>query len=222
MKFEISSTSSIECSVQSPARDLIWSRFGSVHSGVRARGSGKKMTCDATLQKSLLLLLSRKKRMRSVFQVRCHISVERPILELVFFETASTAINMFIEDWPWEETFAEHFSHADEADEGDDDAWNYSRQFCELEHLMQTQRTHDIICPVCDSCITEVVILRKRKRSPAPAADEGMSQHVKLRKADTNDLNVDRVIKGRAYPGYQTEDPGCLVGLWSFLFRRSD
>ncbi|OAE31365.1 hypothetical protein AXG93_3789s1050 [Marchantia polymorpha subsp. ruderalis] len=195
-------------------------RSGSIHSGVRGRGSGKKMTCDAHCQNSLLLLPSRKERMRSVFQVRCHISVERPILELVFFETASTAFNMFIEDWPWEETFA--LADADGADEERNDPCKYSRDFCALEHLMQTQRTHDIICPVCDSCITEVVILRKRKRSPAPAADEGMFQHVKLRKADTTDLNVDLVIKGRAYPGYQTEDRGCLVGLWSFLFRKSD
>nr|XP_009414065.1 PREDICTED: membrane protein of ER body-like protein [Musa acuminata subsp. malaccensis] len=34
----------------------------------------------------------------------------------------------------------------------------------DLERILEEQDTHDLYCPICDSCITKKVILRKRKR----------------------------------------------------------
>ncbi|KAL2622300.1 hypothetical protein R1flu_002505 [Riccia fluitans] len=38
----------------------------------------------------------------------------------------------------------------------------------DLERVIHEQKTHDIMCPVCGSCITQRVILRKRKRYHPP------------------------------------------------------
>ncbi|KAL2643409.1 hypothetical protein R1flu_010996 [Riccia fluitans] len=148
--------------------------------------------------------------MPPVSQLRCnHLSVERPTLELILFETASTTFTMFIEGWPWDGTLADDTSQSM--------LRPYKRVPSELERLIQTQRTHDVICPVCQSCITELVILRKRKRNPGP--EDQTSQNAKLLKADVSDFELSgRPYKNRMNSRFETEDRGCLVGLWSFLF----
>ncbi|KAL3696604.1 hypothetical protein R1sor_010680 [Riccia sorocarpa] len=139
-------------------------------------------------------------------QLRCnHLSVERPTLELVLFETASTRFTMFIEDWPWDETFSDGNLQGTSP--------RYKRAPSELERVIQTQQSHDLICPVCQSCITDIVILRKRKRNPG-AVEDGMSHNVKLRKADASDFDVQ---VRRTHSGFEREDRGCLAGVWSFL-----
>ncbi|BBN14606.1 hypothetical protein Mp_6g12950 [Marchantia polymorpha subsp. ruderalis] len=41
----------------------------------------------------------------------------------------------------------------------------------DVERVVHHQNTHDIMCPVCGSCITKRVILRKRKRTEIPKYD---------------------------------------------------
>ncbi|KAG6541796.1 hypothetical protein Mapa_016809 [Marchantia paleacea] len=35
----------------------------------------------------------------------------------------------------------------------------------EIERILRNQKTHELTCPVCDSCVTKRLIIRKRKRS---------------------------------------------------------
>ncbi|BBN14931.1 hypothetical protein MPTK1_6g15600 [Marchantia polymorpha subsp. ruderalis] len=35
----------------------------------------------------------------------------------------------------------------------------------EIERILRHQQTHELTCPVCDSCVTKRLIIRKRKRS---------------------------------------------------------
>ncbi|KAG9155767.1 hypothetical protein Leryth_004021 [Lithospermum erythrorhizon] len=42
----------------------------------------------------------------------------------------------------------------------------------DLEKVLQKQKTHDLYCPNCNSCITRRVILRKRKRGTRPLSED--------------------------------------------------
>ncbi|GAA0147846.1 transporter [Lithospermum erythrorhizon] len=42
----------------------------------------------------------------------------------------------------------------------------------DLEKVLQKQKTHDLYCPNCNSCITRRVILRKRKRGTRPLGED--------------------------------------------------
>ncbi|EPS67219.1 hypothetical protein M569_07565 [Genlisea aurea] len=52
----------------------------------------------------------------------------------------------------------------------------------DLENVIQKQKSHDLYCPNCNSCITRRVILRRRKRSDSPRVSD---QEAKRNKTTT-------------------------------------
>jgi hypothetical protein len=90
----------------------------------------------------------------------------------------------------------------------------------EVERILRLQETHDLVCPVCRSCITKRVILRKRKRTTVVSSvekweneavedEESLGEQV----VDTNVGSSDGIVV-EEYENY-----GCL-SCFTFLFRR--
>jgi hypothetical protein len=90
----------------------------------------------------------------------------------------------------------------------------------EVERILRLQETHDLVCPVCRSCITKRVILRKRKRTTVISTDKWETEVHDEEEENTQELAHDNVGDGDTVVE-QYEDYGCLE-CFTFLFRRGN
>ncbi|CAL9082318.1 unnamed protein product [Musa acuminata var. zebrina] len=79
----------------------------------------------------------------------------------------------------------------------------------DLERILEEQDTHDLYCPICKSCITKKVILRKRKRM---VQHGGPSKKVNEEKYDAGKSDTGAVSSGMTNPIDAPEPDvfGCL------------
>ncbi|KAJ7540435.1 hypothetical protein O6H91_10G014800 [Diphasiastrum complanatum] len=97
----------------------------------------------------------------------------------------------------------------------------------DVEKVVKEQKTHDLLCPVCGSCITKRVILRKRKRTSIASLEKWHQERIE-------DNSPDAVSAGATHASFsetfweqrtdliehgEDEDWGCLACLTIF-FRR--
>jgi hypothetical protein len=94
----------------------------------------------------------------------------------------------------------------------------------EVQRVLRLQTTHDLLCPVCGSCITKRVILRKRKRtSPSVVSVEKwvLLNEEEIQSQDTlEELHTSPITAAADGHGYDyEEDWGCLA-CFTLFFRR--
>lgn len=90
----------------------------------------------------------------------------------------------------------------------------------EVERILRLQDTHDLVCPVCSSCITKRVILRKRKRTTVTSTEKWEAGVLDEEEENTQGQAHDDIDDGDTVVE-QYEDYGCL-GCFTFLFRRGN
>ena len=90
----------------------------------------------------------------------------------------------------------------------------------EVERILRLQETHDLVCPVCRSCITKRVILRKRKRTTVISTDKWETEVRDEEEESTQEQTHDSVGDGDTVVE-QYENYGCLE-CFTFLFRRGN
>lgn len=87
----------------------------------------------------------------------------------------------------------------------------------EVERILRLQETHDLVCPVCRSCITKRVILRKRKRTSIISSSETWETEARDDDESSGEQVVDNNANDIVVEEY--ENYGCL-SCFTFLFRR--
>nr|PNR28953.1 hypothetical protein PHYPA_027645 [Physcomitrium patens] len=86
----------------------------------------------------------------------------------------------------------------------------------EVEKILRLQETHDLVCPVCQSCITKSVIVRKRKRTSVISSADKWDTDVQDEEGNVAEQGRDTFEDTFAE---EYEDYRCL-GCFTFLFRR--
>ncbi len=93
----------------------------------------------------------------------------------------------------------------------------------EVQRVLRLQTTHDLLCPVCGSCITKRVILRKRKRtSPSVVSVEKwvLLNEEEIQSQDTlEELHTSPTTTADGHGYEYEEDWGCLA-CFTLFFRR--
>lgn len=89
----------------------------------------------------------------------------------------------------------------------------------EVERILRLQETHDLVCPVCRSCITKRVILRKRKRTSTISSIEKWETEVEDGEESSGEQVLDTNAGDTVVEEY--ENYGCL-SCFTFLFRRGN
>lgn len=89
----------------------------------------------------------------------------------------------------------------------------------EVERILRLQETHDLVCPVCRSCITKRVILRKRKRTTKISTVERWETEVVEDEESSREQVVDTNVADNNTVTEEYENYGCL-SCFTFFFRR--